>query len=66
MEFKHYSVLLHETIRNLNLKENGLYVDATFGGGGHAQYLLNHLDKGTLDSTDAPNKVIDIKSILKG
>ncbi|MBD5432606.1 MAG: 16S rRNA (cytosine(1402)-N(4))-methyltransferase RsmH [Lactobacillus sp.] len=58
MEFKHYSVLLHETIRNLNLKENGLYVDATFGGGGHARYLLNQLDKGTLVGFDQDDYAI--------
>ncbi|GBG04664.1 16S rRNA (cytosine(1402)-N(4))-methyltransferase RsmH [Lactobacillus rodentium] len=59
MEFKHYSVLLHETIRNLNLKENGLYVDATFGGGGHARYLLSQLNKGTLVGFDQDDYAIE-------
>ena len=36
MEFKHTSVLLHETIDNLNVKPDGIYVDGTLGGAGHA------------------------------
>lgn len=48
MKFKHTSVLLHETIDNLKPKNGGLYVDATFGGGGHARYLLSKIDTGTL------------------
>lgn len=34
MEFNHYSVLLKETIDNLNIKPDGIYVDGTLGGGG--------------------------------
>ncbi|WP_333603685.1 16S rRNA (cytosine(1402)-N(4))-methyltransferase RsmH [Lactobacillus acetotolerans] len=52
MEFKHTSVLLHETIDNLKPKNDGLYVDATFGGGGHAKYLLSKIDSGTLVGFD--------------
>ncbi|MDF7682563.1 16S rRNA (cytosine(1402)-N(4))-methyltransferase RsmH [Lactobacillus sp. ESL0679] len=52
MEFKHTSVLLHETIDNLKPKNDGLYVDATFGGGGHARYLLSKLERGTLIGFD--------------
>ena len=52
MEFKHTSVLLHETIGNLNPQNGGLYVDATFGGGGHAKYLLSKLENGTLIGFD--------------
>lgn len=52
IEFKHASVLLHETIDNLNIKDGGLYVDATFGGGGHANYLLNKMHTGTLVGFD--------------
>ena len=33
MEFNHYSVLLNETIENLNIKPDGIYVDGTLGGG---------------------------------
>ena len=36
MEFKHYSVLLKETVDGLNIKPDGIYVDGTLGGGGHA------------------------------
>lgn len=52
MKFKHTSVLLHETIDNLKPKNGGIYVDATFGGGGHAKYLLNKIDTGTLIGFD--------------
>lgn len=51
-EFKHTSVLLHETIENLKPHDGGLYVDATFGGGGHAKYLLSKIDRGTLIGFD--------------
>ena len=36
MEFKHTSVLLEETIDNLCIRPDGIYVDGTLGGGGHA------------------------------
>ena len=39
MEFKHYSVLLEETIENLNIKPDGIYVDGTLGGGGHSYQI---------------------------
>ena len=43
MEFKHYSVLLEETIDNLDIKENGIYVDGTLGGAGHATQVCKRL-----------------------
>lgn len=43
MEFKHYSVLLHETIDNLQIRPDGIYLDGTLGGGGHAQAVLEKL-----------------------
>ena len=46
MEFKHISVLLNESINALNIKENGIYVDCTLGGGGHSLEILKIL-KGT-------------------
>ena len=36
MEFKHYSVLRDETIKNLNIRPDGIYVDGTLGGAGHS------------------------------
>lgn len=44
MEFKHKSVLLNECIENLNIKENGIYVDGTLGGAGHSYYILKKLN----------------------
>lgn len=44
MEFKHVSVLLQETIDGLDIKPDGIYVDGTLGGGGHAFYVCEQLD----------------------
>lgn len=49
---KHYSVLLKESIEALNLKENGIYVDATLGGGGHSEAILLALSGGHLYGFD--------------
>ena len=46
MEFKHKSVLLFETIDNLNVKPDGIYVDGTLGGGGHSFQILKQLGDG--------------------
>ena len=43
MEFKHYSVLLDETIENLNIKPDGTYMDGTLGGAGHAYHVCERL-----------------------
>lgn len=45
MNFKHISVLLNETINSLNIKEDGIYVDCTLGGGGHSIEILKRLSK---------------------
>lgn len=52
MSFSHIPVLLHETIDGLNIKENGIYVDGTAGGGGHSAEILSHLKDGKLISID--------------
>jgi 16S rRNA (cytosine1402-N4)-methyltransferase len=43
--FYHESVLLQECITSLNIKPDGVYVDATFGGGGHSKLILSKLSK---------------------
>lgn len=45
MEFKHTSVLLQETIEQLKIRPDGIYVDGTLGGGGHAYEVLSRLSK---------------------
>lgn len=46
MEFHHKSVLLEEVIENLNIKPDGIYVDGTLGGAGHALEVAKRLTKG--------------------
>ena len=59
MEFKHYSVLLNETIDALNIKENGIYVDGTLGGAGHSSVIASKLsDKGHLYGIDQDEDAI--------
>ena len=53
MEFNHKSVLLQETIENLNIKPDGIYVDGTLGGAGHSYEIAKRLsDKGRLIGID--------------
>ncbi len=69
MEY-HNPVLLKETVDGLNIKEDGVYVDVTFGGGGHSQEILNRLgDKGKLIAFDQDqdallNRIIDSRFTL--
>ena len=51
MEY-HKPVLLHQCINLLQLKPDGIYVDATFGGGGHSREIVKHLDTGHLYGFD--------------
>lgn len=44
-EYNHISVLLDESIAALDIKPNGVYVDCTFGGGGHSKAILKQLGK---------------------
>lgn len=48
----HYSVLLEESISNLNIKEDGIYVDATLGFAGHSSEILKRIQKGYLFAFD--------------
>ena len=59
-EFHHVTVLLHETIDMLDVKPDGIYVDATLGGAGHSEYLLSKLsEKGHLYAFDQDQNAID-------
>lgn len=53
MEFRHVSVLFHETIESLHIKPDGVYVDGTLGGGGHASGICERLsERGLLIGID--------------
>ena len=58
MEFKHYSVMLEETIENLNIKPDGIYVDGTLGGGGHAFHVCKKLENGHFYGIDQDDAAI--------
>ena len=64
MKMYHKPVLLEETIDSLEIKESGVYVDLTFGGGGHSNEILKRLNhKGKLiafdSDMDAEDNLID-------
>ena len=59
MDFEHASVLLDETIRELKIKPDGIYVDGTLGGGGHAYHVLSRLsDEGRYIGIDQDEDAI--------
>lgn len=58
MEFNHYSVLLAETIEQLCVKPDGIYVDGTLGGGGHAFEVCRRLDGGRFYGIDQDDAAI--------
>ncbi len=63
MEFKHTSVLFLETIKNLNVNPEGIYVDGTLGGGGHASGICEKLNqKGIFIGIDRDQDAIDAAS----
>ncbi|MFK4935895.1 16S rRNA (cytosine(1402)-N(4))-methyltransferase RsmH [Lactococcus garvieae] len=69
MEFKHDTVMLHETVDMLEVKPDGIYVDATLGGAGHSEYLLSKLTTGHLyafdqDDTAHENAKVRLKAAL--
>lgn len=59
MIYEHKSVLLHETVDMINIKKGGIYVDATFGGGGHSRYMLSKEDDMSLYVFDQDIYAID-------
>ena len=64
MAFEHVSVLLHETVDGLNVKPDGIYVDATLGGGGHAYEVCRRLgEKGSIIGIDQDEAAIEAASV---
>lgn len=62
----HNPVLLKESIIGLNINPNGIYVDATFGGGGHSTEILNNLNSsGRLIAFDQDQDAIENKILDK-
>jgi 16S rRNA (cytosine1402-N4)-methyltransferase len=65
----HNPVLLKECIEGLNINPEGIYVDVTFGGGGHSREILKHLTTGKLfafdqDDDAAKNNIADERFVL--
>jgi 16S rRNA (cytosine1402-N4)-methyltransferase len=65
----HNPVLLKESVEGLNIKSDGIYVDVTYGGGGHSREILKHLTTGKLYAFDQDddafaNKAEDEKLVL--
>ena len=61
----HISVLLSESIENLNIKEDGIYVDCTLGFAGHSSQILKRIKRGRLFAFDQDREAIDYsKKIL--
>jgi 16S rRNA (cytosine1402-N4)-methyltransferase len=56
--FYHVPALLDESIRGLNIRSDGIYVDVTFGGGGHSMEILKRLKKGKLIAFDQDEDAI--------
>ena len=64
MGFEHKSVLLNETIEGLNIKSDGIYVDGTLGGGGHAYEVCRRLgEKGSIIGIDQDEAAIEAASV---
>lgn len=62
MQFKHYSVLLNETIEELQVKPDGIYLDGTLGGGGHAYQVCKRLTGGHFYGIDQDAAAIQAAS----
>ena len=62
----HVPVLLEESLQGLNLKKGGIYIDATFGGGGHSRAILEREEVGQLIAFDQDKEAeIEAKKIDK-
>ena len=54
----HEPVLLSDSIKGLNIKPNGVYVDLTFGGGGHSKEIFKNLKDGYLIAFDQDEEAV--------
>jgi len=54
----HTPVLLKESVEGLLIKSDGIYVDVTFGGGGHSREIIKHINKGKLVGFDQDNDAV--------
>lgn len=64
---EHITVLLHETVDGLNIKPDGIYVDGTFGRGGHSRLILEKLgDNGRLIAIDRDPQAAESAKTLSG
>ena len=59
MDFKHIPVMLNEVLDGLNIKEDGIYVDCTVGGGGHSFEIAKRLKGGHLYAFDRDEDAIE-------
>ena len=65
-ELTHVPVLLKESIDGLNIKPEGIYLDCTFGRGGHSKEILKKLNnKGILLAIDQDKDAVDAASSIK-
>ena len=55
---EHYSVLLNEAIQGLNIKSDGIYLDATLGRAGHSKVILKNLKEGRLVGIDQDDEAL--------
>lgn len=59
MEFRHIPIMLDEVIDGLNIKEDGIYVDGTIGGGGHSMEIVKKLKNGKLIGIDQDENALN-------
>lgn len=62
MEFNHIPVLLEDCLDNLQIKENGIYIDGTAGGAGHSAEILKRIPKGKLIGFDKDKEAITVSN----
>jgi len=60
--YTHKTVLINETIQHLNIKPNGVYVDVTFGGGGHTRAILNADPTVSVIALDWDQEALDLNA----